>query len=218
MNKQPELERLIEDWSNADKAQAINLLKKSMSEAASSTRVESEIVKEYVVDAIKAGFDNKSIPDYPANFSSASRSTLYKDVIQGAIKELGEGLHHIDSDNKILQATWNEVEKSRTLVEFRKFFKLYVVALRSELYTKDDLQEYADMIDAQDKEIRQLQEYKRIYNEMFEVLQQGDEEAGIVLRAKQMKEKGFTDAEVCKILGVDRDRLKYLRKKYVYEK
>ena len=217
MNKQTELERLIEDWSNADKAQAINLLKKSMSETASSTKVEPETVKEYVVDAIKAGFDNKSIPDYPANFSSASRSTLYKDVIQGAIKELGEELHHIDSDNKILQATWNEVEKSRTLVEFRKFFKLYVVALRSELYTKDDIQEYADMIDAQDKEIRQLQEYKRIYNEMFEVLQQDDEDSGTMLRAKQMKDKGLTDSEICKILGITRNKLNYLRKKYVYE-
>jgi hypothetical protein len=71
------------------------------------------------------------------------------------------------------------------------------------------------MIDELDREVRQLRDYKRTHDEMFGVLSENDEELNIVLKANKMKESGFTDKEICKVLGIERNKLNYSRKKVV---
>ena len=217
IKQEHKLEQLMEVWSNKEKVQAISLLKLSMHEDSDTIKVEPKVVQSYVEDAMKAGFNDKSLPDYPDDFSSAAKSMFYKEDIRKVIAELGEELHDKESTNEVLQAAWHEVEKSRNLIEFRKAFKMYVLVMRAKLYTQEDIADYTNMIDELDKEVRQLQEYKRIYNEMFEVLAMDDEETGLVLRAKQMKGSGMKDDEICRVLGINRDRLKYLRKKVKFE-
>jgi polyhydroxyalkanoate synthesis regulator phasin len=217
LKQEQTLTQLMELWDNKEKAQAIKLLKKSMSEESNSGNVEPSLIQDYVKTAMQAGFNYESLPDYPNDVAGAARNMFYKEDIRKVILELGQDLHDKTSTNEVLQAAWNEVEKARNLIEFRKAFRMYVLIMRAELYTKEDIVEYTTMIDELDKEVRELREYKRIYNEMFDVLTQDDVESGLVLRAKQMKEQGMTDEEVCKVFNIDRNRLKYLRKKYVFE-
>lgn len=218
LKQEQTLTQLMGLWDNKEKAQAIKLLKKSMSEESNSGNVEPSLIQDYVKTAMQAGFNYESLPDYPNDVAGAARNMFYKEDIRKVILELGQDLHDKTSTNEVLQAAWNEVEKARNLIEFRKAFRMYVLIMRAELYTKEDIAEYTTMIDELDKEVRELREYKRIYNEMFDVLTQDDVESGLVLRAKQMKEQGMTDEEVCKVFNIDRNRLKYLRKKYVFEK
>lgn len=217
LKQEQTLTQLMELWDNKEKAQAIKLLKKSMSEESNSGNVEPSLIQDYVKTAMQAGFNYESLPDYPNNVAGAARNMFYKEDIRKVILELGQDLHDKTSTNEVLQAAWNEVEKARNLIEFRKSFRMYVLIMRAELYTKEDIVEYTTMIDELDKEVRELREYKRIYNEMFDVLTQDDVESGLVLRAKQMKEQGMTDVEICKVFNITRNRLNFLRKKYVYE-
>jgi polyhydroxyalkanoate synthesis regulator phasin len=217
LKQEQTLTQLMELWDNKEKAQAIKLLKKSMSEESNSGNVEPSLIQDYVKTAMQAGFNYESLPDYPNDVAGAARNMFYKEDIRKAILDLGQDLHDKTSTNEVLQAAWNEVEKARNLIEFRKSFRMYVLIMRAELYTKEDIAEYTTMIDELDKEVRELREYKRIYNEMFDVLTQDDIESGLVLRAKQMKEQGMTDVEICKVFNITRNRLNFLRKKYVYE-
>ena len=183
IKQEQKLEELIEAWDNSEKAQAIRLLKKSMSETSSSNKTQPSVVQDYVKKAIEAGFNDQSIPDYPEDFTLTAKSTYYKEIIREVVKELGDEFSVKQTGNVVLKAAWEEVEKSRTLIEFRKAFKLYLVAFRAKLYTEEDLEEYTTMLNELDREVRQLREYKRIYEEMFGVLTSDDENVGTVLRA-----------------------------------
>lgn len=217
LKQEQTLTQLMELWDNKEKAQAIKLLKKSMSEESNSGNVEPSLIQDYVKTAMQAGFNYESLPDYPNDVAGAARNMFYKEDIRKVILDLGQDLHDKTSTNEVLQAAWNEVEKARNLIEFRKSFRMYVLIMRAELYTKEDIVEYTTMIDELDKEVRELREYKRIYIEMFDVLTQDDVESGLVLRAKQMKERGMTDTEICKVFDITRNRLNFLRKKFVYK-
>lgn len=217
LKQEQTLTQLMELWDNKEKAQAIKLLKKSMSEESNSGNVEPSLIQDYVKTAMQAGFNYESLPDYPNDVAGAARNMFYKEDIRKVILELGQDLHDKTSTNEVLQAAWNEVEKARNLIEFRKAFRMYVLIMRAELYTKEDIVEYTTMIDELDKEVRELREYKRIYNEMFDVLTNDDEELGNIRKSIKMKEQGLTDIEICKVLNIKRNTLNYLRKKYKFE-
>ena len=192
MNKE-ELIDLVQDWSNQDKAQAIALLKKSMSESV-STRTDKKVVESYVKDAIKQGLLDGKLKDYPeANFERTSRSMIYKEVIQTVVKDIKDG-QGIDASSR---AAWTHCENAKNLVDFRKAFKMYCTILKSETYTIDEVQEYVVLIDELDRENRKLKDYRRIYNEIFGVISEDDAELNIVLKANKMKESNFTDKEIC---------------------
>lgn len=210
MNKD-DLIDLVQDWSNQEKAQAITLLKKSMSESV-STRTDTKVVESYVKDTIKKGLETGKIGDYPEDFSRTAKSMFYKEIIQTVVKDMKEELG-IDKSNKSLTLAWEHCEGAKNLIDFRKAFKMYCTILRSETYTIDEVQEYVVMIDELDRENRQLKDYKRIHDEMFGVLSENDKELNIVLKANKMKESGFTDKDICKVLNISRTQLNYARKK-----
>ena len=112
---------------------------------------------------------------------------------------------------------WAECEKARTLIELRKALNLYGVALRANFYTDEDIAEYVEMIDEQDRELRRLREYKRIQDELFGIMTEDDEELHQVIQANKMREMGLSDAEICKTLNLTRNRLNYLRRKIEVE-
>lgn len=215
MSKKEELIDLVQDWSNQDKALAIKLLKTSMSESV-STRTDKTVVETYVKDTIKQGLLDGNIKDYPEDFSSTAKSSFYKEVIQTVVKELKEELS-VDDSSASLSLAWTNCEKARNLIDFRRAFKMYCTILKSETYSMKDIQEYVVLIDDLDRENRKLKDYKRIYNEIFGVLQETDQELSVVMQAKTLKNNGMTDKEICTVLGIDRNRLNYCRKKVQLE-
>lgn len=217
MQNEDKLEALLESWTNQEKAQAIQLLKKSMHESSEQKRVPVQNVKDYVKSAIVQGLDSGSLQDYPEDYSSISRSLFYKEAIREVVKEVQEEYKVDNSSHPILAAAWRDCEKARTLVELRKAFRLYVVAFKSSFYTEDDIIEYTQMIDEQDLEIRKLKEYKRIVDELFGAMTSDDTDFWHAVKASKMKEVGCSDTEICKVLDINRNKLNYIRKKIALE-
>lgn len=217
MKQEEKLEQLIEVWDNSEKAQAIAVLRTSMSKSAETPRVPSSQIQDYVKTTISVVMDGGNIPDYPGDFASASKSTFYKQAIREVVKEMGVFFDVHNTKNDILVAAWAECEKARTLIELRKALNLYGVALRANFYTDEDIAEYVEMIDEQDRELRRLREYKRIQDELFGIMTEDDEELHQVIQANKMREMGLSDAEICKTLNLTRNRLNYLRRKIEVE-
>ena len=217
MKQEEKLEQLIEVWNNSEKAQAIAVLRTSMSKSAETPRVPSSQIQDYVKNTINVVMDGGNIPDYPGDFASASKSTFYKQAIREVVKEMGVFFDVHNTKNDILVAAWAECEKARTLIELRKALNLYGVALRANFYTDEDIAEYVEMIDEQDRELRRLREYKRIQDELFGIMTEDDEELHQVIQANKMREMGLSDAEICKTLNLTRNRLNYLRRKIEVE-
>ena len=217
MKQEEKLEQLIEVWDNSEKAQAIAVLRTSMSKSAETPRVPSSQIQDYVKTTISVVMDGGNIPDYPGDFASASKSTFYKQAIREVVKEMGVFFDVHNTKNDILVAAWAECEKARTLIELRKALNLYGVALRANFYTDEDIAEYVEMIDEQDRELRRLREYKRIQDELFGIMTEDDEELHQVIQSNKMREMGLSDAEICKTLNLTRNRLNYLRRKIEVE-
>lgn len=219
MKQEEKLTQLIQTWDNKEKAQAINLLKSSMVETSTTPKIPHKDIENYVKNTIKDGLKNGGgkLLDYPGDYESASKSTYYKENIRSVIKDIAQELSIDTHSNNVLAACWKELEDSRTLVEFRKYLKLYLITLFSNFYTDGDIAEYVQMIDEQDKEIRKLREYKRIQEELFGIMTKDDEELHQVIQAKKMKEIGLSESEICKTLNVTRNRLNYLRRKIELE-
>ena len=217
MKQEEKLEQLIEVWDNSEKAQAIAVLRTSMSKSAETPRVPSSQIQDYVKTTISVVMDGGNIPDYPGDFASASKSPFYKQAIREVVKEMGVFFDVHNTKNDILVAAWAECEKARTLIELRKALNLYGVALRANFYTDEDIAEYVEMIDEQDRELRRLREYKRIQDELFGIMTEDDEELHQVIQANKMRDMKLSDTEICKILKITRNRLNYLRRKIEVE-
>ena len=214
MKQEEKLSELIQTWDNKDKAQAIKILKSSMVETSTTPKIPSKDIENYVKNTITEGLKSRGkLLDYPGDYESASKSTYYKENIRAVIKDISQELKLDTSSNAVLSACWKELEDSRTLVEFRKYLKLYLITLFSNFYTDEDVAEYVEMIDEQDRELRRLREYKRIQEELFGIMTENDEELHQVIQAKKMKEMGLSESEVCKLLNITRNRLNYLRRK-----
>ena len=216
MKQEEKLTQLIQTWDNKDKAQAIKLLKSSMVETSRTPKIPHKDIENYVKNTITEGLKNggsSKLLDYPGDYESASKSTYYKENIRAAIKDVSQELNLDTGSNVVLSACWKELEDSRTLVEFRKYLKLYLITLFSNFYTDEDIAEYVEMIDEQDRELRRLREYKRIQDEIFKAMTSDDEDLHNVIRARDMKAMGMTDTEICTALKIKRDKLNYLRKK-----
>lgn len=214
MKQEEKLTQLIQVWDNKDKAQAIKILKSSMVETSTTPKVPSKDIEDYVKNTITEGLKSGGkILNYPGDYEAAARSTYYKQNIRAVIQDVVQELNMDTSSNKVVEECWKELEDSRTLREFRKYLKLYFVALFSNFYTDEDIAEYVKMIDEQDRELRRLREYKRIQDELFGIMTENDEELHQVIQAKKMKEMGLSESEVCKLLNITRNRLNYLRRK-----
>lgn len=214
MKQEEKLTQLIQTWDNKDKAQAIKILKSSMVETSTTPKVPSKDIEDYVKNTITEGLKSGGkILNYPGDYEAAARSTYYKQNIRAVIQDVVQELNMDTSSNKVVEECWKELEDSRTLREFRKYLKLYFVALFSNFYTDEDIAEYVEMIDEQDRELRRLREYKRIQDELFKAMTSDDEDLYSVIQARDMKAMGMTDTEICTVLNIKRDKLNYLRKK-----
>lgn len=214
MKQEEKLSELIQNWDNKDKAQAIRLLKSSMVETSITPKIPSKDIENYVKNTITEGLKNGGkLLDYPGNYEAASKSTYYRENIRAVIKDVSQELNLDTTSNKILSECWKELETSRTLVEFRKYLRLYLITLFSNFYTDEDIAEYVEMIDEQDRELRKLLEYKRIQDELFSIMTSDDADLNKVIQARDMKAMGLNDIEICKVLEIKRDKLNYLRKK-----
>lgn len=214
MKQEEKLSELIQTWDNKDKAQAIKILKSSMAETSTTPKVPSKDIEDYVKNTITEGLKSGGkILNYPGDYEAAARSTYYKQNIRAVIQDVVQELNMDTSSNKVVEECWKELEDSRTLREFRKYLKLYFVALFSNFYTDEDIAEYVEMIDEQDRELRRLREYKRIQEELFKAMTSDDEDLYSVIQARDMKAMGMTDTEICTVLNIKRDKLNYLRKK-----
>ena len=214
MKQEEKLTQLIQTWDNKDKAQAIKILKSSMVETSTTPKVPSKDIEDYVKNTITEGLKSGGkILNYPGDYEAAARSTYYKQNIRAVIQDVVQELNMDTSSNKVVEECWKELEDSRTLREFRKYLKLYFVALFSNFYTDEDIAEYVEMIDEQDRELRRLREYKRIQEELFKAMTSDDEDLYSVIQARDMKAMGMTDTEICTALKIKRDKLNYLRKK-----
>lgn len=214
MKQEEKLTQLIQTWDNKDKAQAIKILKSSMVETSTTPKVPSKDIEDYVKNTITEGLKSGGkILNYPGDYEAAARSTYYKQNIRAVIQDVVQELNMDTSSNKVVEECWKELEDSRTLREFRKYLKLYFVALFSNFYTDEDIAEYVEMIDEQDRELRRLREYKRIQEELFKAMTSDDEDLYSVIQARDMKAMGMTDTEICTVLNIKRDKLNYLRKK-----
>ena len=214
MKQEEKLTQLIQTWDNKDKAQAIKILKSSMVETSTTPKVPSKDVEDYVKNTITEGLKSGGkILNYPGDYEAAARSTYYKQNIRAVIQDVVQELNMDTSSNKVVEECWKELEDSRTLREFRKYLKLYFVALFSNFYTDEDIAEYVEMIDEQDRELRRLREYKRIQEELFKAMTSDDKDLYSVIQARDMKAMGMTDTEICTVLNIKRDKLNYLRKK-----
>ena len=220
MKQEEKLTQLIQTWDNKEKAQAIKLLKSSMSQTSTTPKIPHKDIKNYVKNTITEGLKNggsSKLLDYPGDYESASKSTYYKENIRAVIKDVSQELNLDTGSNVVLSACWKELEDSRTLVEFRKYLKLYLITLFSNFYTDEDIAEYVEMIDEQDRELRRLREYKRIQDELFGIMTEDDEELHQVIQANKMRDMKLSDTEICKILKITRNRLNYLRRKIEVE-
>ena len=214
MKQEEKLSELIQTWDNKEKAQAIKLLKSSMVETSTTPKIPHEDIEDYVKNTITEGLKSGgNILNYPGDYEAAARSTYYKQNIRAVIQDVVQELNMDTSSNKVVEECWKELEDSRTLREFRKYLKLYFVALFSNFYTDEDIAEYVEMIDEQDRELRRLREYKRIQDELFKAMTSDDEDLYSVIQARDMKAMGMTDTEICTALKIKRDKLNYLRKK-----
>lgn len=214
MKQEEKLTQLIQVWDNKDKAQAIKILKSSMVETSTTPKVPSKDIEDYVKNTITEGLKSGGkILNYPGDYEAAARSTYYKQNIRAVIQDVVQELNMDTSSNKVVEECWKELEDSRTLREFRKYLRLYFVALFSNFYTDEDIAEYVEMIDEQDRELRRLREYKRIQDEIFKAMTSDDEDLHNVIQARDMKAMGMTDTEICTVLNIPRNKLNYLRKK-----
>lgn len=214
MKQEEKLTQLIQVWDNKEKAQAIKILKSSMVETSTTPKVPSKDIEDYVKNTITEGLKSGGkILNYPGDYEAAARSTYYKQNIRAVIQDVVQELNMDTSSNKVVEECWKELEDSRTLREFRKYLKLYFVALFSNFYTDEDIAEYVEMIDEQDRELRRLREYKRIQDELFKAMTSDDEDLYSVIQARDMKAMGMTDTEICTVLNIPRNKLNYLRKK-----
>lgn len=214
MKQEEKLTQLIQVWDNKDKAQAIKILKSSMVETSTTPKIPHKDIEDYVKNTITEGLKSGGkILNYPGDYEAAARSTYYKQNIRAVIQDVVQELNMDTSSNKVVEECWKELEDSRTLREFRKYLKLYFVALFSNFYTDEDIAEYVEMIDEQDRELRRLREYKRIQDEIFKAMTGDDEDLHNVIQARDMKAMGMTDTEICTALKIKRDKLNYLRKK-----
>lgn len=228
VSAQKDFEELLTKWNNAEKAQAIAVLKKSMSEQAETKKVETTVVQSYIEQTIKAGMQNCTLPNYPEDFSVAAKSTYYKEVIREVVQELDEELNLSSIGNAAAKAVWNEVKKAKTIIEFKKFFKIYLISLQEDTVSLDDVKWYTDRIEELEKEVQKLYYYKQAYSGIFDVvLEDKNDESNKYLAKKMPEEKdkqtmtevlklksiGFKETEAIKALGITKDRLNYVKKK-----
>lgn len=180
----------------------------------STTDFEAEEIKEYCNGLIINSLENKELPGMPQAVENKRNSRGAKNIIQGLLETF-----EFDTSSDLLQAAYKQVDKAKTVADLKSALKVYALALEQHKGLKE-LHEHvswlADMNDALEKEREVFLEYKRQNEEIFGIYQEDDEELSLVLKARDMKEvHKLSDDQICKVLGINRNRLNFVRRKTI---
>ena len=174
--------------------------------------VSTEVYLDHSKELVKDAIEGKKLSAYPKELITANKTRAFKHALRKILQDFDNEVETtLNTEPAVL--AWERVKKSENLIELRSSLEMYASIIRH-IY-ENDIQWYADMVDSSDAEVRKMQEYKRIQDELFEVYFSDDAEQKLVSDAVQMKSKyGIKDEDIAKILKISRTKLNRLRDKY----
>lgn len=178
----------------------------------SNVNVSTEVYLDHSKELVKDAIEGKKLSAYPKELITANKTRAFKHALRKILQDFDNEVETtLNTEPAVL--AWERVKKSENLIELRSSLEMYASIIRH-IY-ENDIQWYADMVDSSDAEVRKMQEYKRIQDELFEVYFSDDAEQKLVSDAVQMKSKyGIKDEDIAKILKISRTKLNRLRDKY----
>ena len=210
-----ELDKSADEWDVAKCAQAMKLLKQKMKDKATIVIPEHEI-RDFIIRFVQSALRSEVFLNYPMDFENAVRNPRYKSIIN-EVMQMSQDLHDINLSSNSLQLAWKHCTASSTIMELKKNLKMYFSILNDGCYTDNDLKWYIDEINALETNAQCGKEIERQNNALFEVYEKDDEELAIMLKYRKLKREGLTDIETYTVLGITKDKLKALKKKFVFE-
>lgn len=199
----------IDEFENKEIILAINKLKGKMVER--STPQDVDQTREYASKLTQQALEQGTLPSYHSDdLIRTKKSTQHKEVIREVIKQFDLVA---DVDNPALSLAWSKVKKSKSILELRTNLEMYITIKES--IHQNNMQEFVDFIDEQDRQIQTLLDYKRIQEELFSIVFAEDEELKLLSDIENAKLKfKLTDEQVCKMFDCSRRKLGVLRQKY----
>lgn len=190
-------------------ALAINKIQRLMKE--NTPVVSTQETKDYVTRLTQDALQQGVLTNYSSDdLIRTKKSTQHKEVIREVIKQFDLVA---DVDNPALSLAWSKVKKSKSILELRTNLEMYITIKES--IHQNNMQEFVDFIDEQDRQIQTLLDYKRIQEELFGIVFNEDEELKLLSDIENAKLKfKLTDEQVCKMFDCSRRKLGVLRQKY----
>jgi len=188
---------------------AINKLKGKMAEQSVPQDVDQ--ARDYASKLTQQALEQGTLPSYNDDeLIRTKKSTQHKEVIREVVKQFDVVA---DINNPALGLAWSRVKKSSSILELRTNLEMYIT-IKDSIY-QNNIQEYVDFIDEQDKEIQLLKEYKRIQEELFSIVREDDVELKLLSEIENTKKTyNLSDEQVCKMFDYTRKKLGRLRDKY----
>ena len=167
--------------------------------------------KDYATKLTQQALEQGRLPKYEnEELVRTKKSTLHKDVIRQVVQQFDVVA---DVNNPALSLAWDRVKKSSSILELRNNLEMYI-AIKDSVH-ENDVQEYVDFIDVQDKQIKELLEYKRIQEELFDIVFEEDVELKLLSDMENAKVKhNLSDVQICKMFDCTRRKLQTLRDKF----
>ena len=199
----------IEELENKEIVLAINKLKSKMAEQ--SIPQDFTQAKDYATKLTQQALEQGNLPKYEnEELVRTKKSTLHKDVIRQVVQQFDVVA---DVNNPALSLAWDRVKKSSSILELRNNLEMYI-AIKDSVH-ENDVHEYVDFIDAQDKQIKELLEYKRIQEELFDIVFEEDVELKLLSDMENAKVKhNLSDVQICKMFDCTRRKLQTLRDRF----
>lgn len=203
---------LIDNLDTVENSKAvlgINKFKAKMKE--NSVPQDQGQTKIYATKLTQQALDEGTLPRYnDTELVRTKKSTQHKEVIREVVAQFDAVA---DTDNPALSLAWSRVKRSTSILELRTNLEMYI-SIKDSIHN-NDIQEYVEMLDEQDREIRSLKEYKRIYMELFDAFTEDDEEIKVLSDInKGLNEYKLNDTQICKVFNIQRDRFNRMKKKY----
>lgn len=179
----------------------------------STTEFESEEIEDYCKELITNSLESKDLPQMPEAVENKRNSRGATGIIKNLLTKFD-----FDKSSDLLSATYKEISKAKTVSELKSALKVYALALEQNQQIKElteHIEWLAELTDNQEKERLALLEAKRQNEEIFGAYVEVDKDLELFKKSEQMKASlDSADAEVCSVLGINRNKLNRLRAKY----
>ena len=192
--------------------QAKALISQKLSET-SQYEVSYEQVNYYctlIIEQAMSGKPQSAVPEHLITSKNKHTSSYIKQC-------LSQYVDKFCNDNTLLQLACKQVNKSKTIAELKAALKVYAQAaeLTTELQHQVEHSEWlSTQVDELDLQQRQSLNYKHKFNEVINVMDASDEDYFLLVEAEAMiKNNNLTETEACKVLGITRSKLNWLRNK-----